>query len=112
MVYEMQRERYAETGRVLGCPFATVGCELSTQDEKIRRKSDEIFNRTCEYLESALRDAAAAGYLEPQEVTAKARAIFALVMGMLLQARVRNDPEVLVDLATTALDMVAPRALA
>ena len=45
-------------------------------------------------------------------MTAKARAIFALVMGMLLQARVRNDPEVLVDLATTALDMVAPRALA
>ena len=109
MVYEMQRERHAETGRVLGCPFATVGCELSTQDENIRQKSADIFNRTCAYLEQALRDGVAAGQLEIGDFPGQSRAIFGLVMGMLLQARVRNDPEVLRELGPLALDMIAPR---
>src|SRR5579864_772144 len=41
-IYENQREKQQKTGRVRGCPFASVGCELSTQDEKIRRKAQEM----------------------------------------------------------------------
>src|SRR3954452_7518476 len=35
-VYEGQKEKREKFGRVLGCPFACVGSELSTQDENIR----------------------------------------------------------------------------
>src|ERR1700733_3290143 len=33
MIYESQCEKFQKPGRVLGCPFASVGSELSTQDE-------------------------------------------------------------------------------
>src|SRR3984885_9179656 len=56
-VYERQREKFQKPGRVLGCPFACVGAELSTQDEKIRLKAEEMFNHLCKYIENALRDA-------------------------------------------------------
>src|SRR5262249_26970351 len=52
MLYESQKVQQQKTGRVLGCPFASVGCELSTQDEKIRNKSQEMFDRFCKYIEN------------------------------------------------------------
>src|SRR5438105_3269379 len=94
-VYEGQKATHQKTGRVLGCPFASVGCELSTQDEKIRKKSQEMFDRGCKYLENALRDAHKEGLIEKSDFSAKSRAIFSFVMGMLLQAKLKNDSEIL-----------------
>ena len=31
-IYENQKEKQKKSGRVLGCAFASVACELSTQD--------------------------------------------------------------------------------
>jgi TetR/AcrR family transcriptional repressor of nem operon len=106
MIYEGQRERFDKTGRVLGCPFASVGCELSTQDEKMRHKSMEIFDRISKYLDNALRDAHREGLIEQQDFTVKAQAISSLVLGMLIQAKVKNDPEVLRHLANSVLQMI------
>src|SRR5579884_3403689 len=75
-IYEGQRDRHLKTGRVLGCPFASLGCELSTQDEKIRLKSEEMFERNCKYIETALRDAQKEGLVHSKDFTAKAQAIF------------------------------------
>src|SRR5271154_5764205 len=44
-------------GKVLGCPYSSIGSELSTQDEKIRLKCHEMAQRVCAYLETAARDA-------------------------------------------------------
>ena len=52
-----QTEHFQKNGRVLGCPFASLGSELSTQDEAIRRMAEQISERKCGYLESTLRDA-------------------------------------------------------
>jgi len=106
MVYENQKEKQQKTGRVLGCPFASVGCELSTQDEKIRRKSQEMFERSCKYLENALRDAHKEGLIEKSDFSAKSRAIFSFVIGMLLQAKLKNDAEILRDLNSIVLQMI------
>jgi TetR/AcrR family transcriptional regulator, transcriptional repressor for nem operon len=105
-MYEGQREKKEKTGRVLGCPFASVGCELSTQDEKIRQKAQEMFNRFSLYIETALRDAHRDGLIEDCDFATKSRTIFSCVLGMLLQAKVKNDPEVLQDLAPTVMQMV------
>ncbi len=107
-IYEKQKEIYEKTGRVLGCPFASVGCELSTQDEKIRQKAGEMFGRMCLYLENALRDAHEAGLIEVQDFSFKARMIFSLMTGMLLQAKVMNDPEVLRGLSPTVVQLLSP----
>jgi TetR/AcrR family transcriptional repressor of nem operon len=91
---------------VLGCPFASVGCELSTQDEKIRQKSQEMFDRSCKYFETTLRDAHKEGLVEKYDFVAKSQAIFSFIMGMLLQAKVKNDPEILRDLAPTIMQII------
>jgi len=105
-IYEGQREKKAKTGRVLGCPFASVGCELSTQDEKIRQKAEEMFARYCLYIENALRDAQKEGLIEACDFAQKSRMIHSLTMGMMLQAKVKNDPEVLRDLTPAILQMI------
>ena len=105
-IYEGQKEKKAKTGRVLGCPFASVGCELSTQDEKIRQKAQEMFGRYCMYIENSLRDAHKEGLIETCDFALKSRMIHSFTMGMMLQAKVKNDPEVLGDLAPAILQMI------
>ena len=91
---------------MLGCPFASVGCELSTQDEKIRAKAQEVFDRFCLYIETTLRDAHREGLIEKCDFAAKSRAIHSFALGMLLQAKVKNDPEILRELAPTIMQMI------
>jgi TetR/AcrR family transcriptional regulator, transcriptional repressor for nem operon len=105
-VYERQREKFEKTGFVLGCPFASVAAELSTQDEKIRQKAQEMFSRNCKYLETTLRDAHKEGLIEKTDFPAKSQALCCFVMGMLLQAKVKNDPEVLRGLSTHVFQMI------
>jgi TetR/AcrR family transcriptional repressor of nem operon len=111
-IYESQREKQMKTGRVLGCPFASVGCELSTQDEKIRLKSEEMFDRSCKYIENALRDAHKEGLVQMKDFAAKSQAIFCFIMGRMLQAKVKNDPEVLRDLAPSIMQMIGAKTAA
>ena len=112
VVYDNQKAKLKKAGRVLGCPFASVGCELSTQDEKIRHKSQEVFERGCKYLETALRDAHEAGLIGKCDFVIKSRAISSFILGMLLQAKVKNDVEVLRDLGPLVMQLVgaAPAA--
>src|SRR5579884_2714503 len=110
-IYESQRERQLKSGRVLGCPFASVGCELSTQDEKIRQKSEEMFDRSCKYIENALRDAHKEGLIQSKDFAAKSQAIFCFIMGRMLQAKVKNDAEVLRDLCPSILQMIGAKTV-
>lgn len=105
-IYEGQKEKQKKTGRVLGCPFASVACELSTQDEKIRRKSQEIFERGCKYIEAALTDAQKEGLIEKCDAAKKARVISAFVVGTLLQAKMHNDVEILNDLGSHVMRLI------
>lgn len=95
-LYESQKEQMDNAGgKVCGCPYASVGCELSTQDEKIRKKSQEISERWCKYLETALRDAAAEGLVGFKDYKNKAHELFAYVTGVLIQSRIQNNLQLL-----------------
>jgi len=89
--YENQKAKFEECGKVCGCPMITLGAELSTQDETIRRKTVEIMDRYVRYLESAVRDAATEGAIHTDDPHATAQQLFAFFQGLLLQAKVRND---------------------
>ena len=92
IIVAAQHEQYARAGRVCGCPYGSLGCEVSTLDENIRRKAEEMSARSCCYLESALRDLAREGRICPEEhPDGKARELYAYVTGMMLQAKIRND---------------------
>jgi len=92
-LYQNQRERFEKSGRVCGCPINSLGSELSAQDEKVRQKSQEMTSRVRTYLESALRDAQREGLWAGRNIPEKARELYSLVIGTLLQARINNDLE-------------------
>jgi|ERR1043166_5612175 TetR/AcrR family transcriptional repressor of nem operon len=96
--YEMQAKMKAECGCVLGCPLFTLGAEVSTQEQKLRAKIEEILEHHGKYLESAIRDAHAAGAISAPDAALKARVIRAYFEGLLTQARIQNDCEVLREL--------------
>jgi TetR/AcrR family transcriptional regulator, transcriptional repressor for nem operon len=90
-----QLEKYRSFGRLLGCPFASVGSELSTQDEAIRKKAEEIAERAIRYLGGAIRDAVAEGSIRTDDPTQLAREAYYYITGLLTQAKIQNNPETL-----------------
>jgi TetR/AcrR family transcriptional regulator, transcriptional repressor for nem operon len=94
-IVQDQVDKYEKTGKLCGCPFASIGSELSTQDEQIRKKAHELSERTMKYLASALRDAAAEGVLDAEDPVELARQVFCYAGGLIMQAKIENNPDVL-----------------
>ena len=98
IAYERQRETKAKTGKVLGCPLCCLGSEVCTQDELIREKVREVLVRQRRYWESAVREAQARDQIGPGDPADKASCAMAFFQGMIAQARLHNDAEILRDL--------------
>ncbi len=94
-IVQDQVEKYQKIGKLCGCPFASIGSELSTQDEQIRKKAHELSERTMKYLAATLRDAAAEGILDTKDPVELAREVFCYTGGLILQAKIENNPDVL-----------------
>jgi TetR/AcrR family transcriptional regulator, transcriptional repressor for nem operon len=86
-----QVEKYKSFGKMLGCPFCSVGSELSTQDEKIRQKAEQIGMRTQKYVESVVRDLAAEGLIEAKDPVELAQEVTSYITGVLMQAKIENS---------------------
>ncbi len=86
-----QARRKEAMGMVLGCPYTSLGSELSTTDEKVRRKCREIAARTCGYVASAVRDAQRDGLVPRGDAELKARELYAFAVGALQQAKIDDD---------------------
>ena len=84
---------------MLGCPLFALGAEVCLQEDGLRHKIQEILEYNRKYLESAIRDAHAAGLIHAADASAKAAMILAYYEGLLTQARIQNDVEVLRDTA-------------
>jgi TetR/AcrR family transcriptional repressor of nem operon len=105
-IYQSQAEMKAKTGKVLGCPVCSVGSEVSTQEIDVSAKIREIFARKRRYYESTIRDAMAGGAIESCDPSQKALALVGLIEGMVSQARIMNDPEVLRELPAMGLGLL------
>jgi len=93
--YNFQREIKAKYGFVLGCPLFALGAEVCTQEHELQKKIQEILGYKLKYLETAIRDAHAAGLVNAPDAATKARMIHVYYEGLLTQARIQNDLEVL-----------------
>lgn len=93
--FQLQSELKCKCGCVLGCPLFTLGAEVSTQEKLLRAKVEEILDYKLRYLESAIRDAVAAGDIPHCDPSSKAKMLFAYYQGLLTQARIENDIDVL-----------------
>jgi len=91
----VQKKRLRLYGHVCGCPYASVGGELASEDKKIREKARELFDCHVTYLAGAIADAQAAGVATAGDPVAKAQLVHAFIIGLLLRAKIFNDLEVL-----------------
>ena len=108
-----QTEHFEKNGRVLGCPFASLGSELSTQDEAIRLMAQQISARKCVYLESTLSDAIEAGELPMQDPKLLAQELHFYIVGLIQEAKISNDLAVLDRMESGAYRIIgATRAVA
>lgn len=105
-VYDRLAEVQKKCGSILGCPFMSVGSEVSTQDQIVREAIDRIMDRKLQFFVSAVRDAAAQGLIVARDPEAKARALFACYQGTVAQARIQNDLDLLRQFKQTARDVL------
>jgi len=105
--YKEQSELKKKHGYVLGCPLCTLGAEISTQESGLRKLVQEIMDQCRKYIETAVRDAHAAGLVDAPNAAAKARIVYAYSEGLMTQARIQNDLSVLGELAGGIFEILA-----
>src|SRR4051812_27146991 len=88
--YKFQAEICKQYGCVLGCPLFSVGAEVSTQEDRLQKKIQELLEYKRKYLESTIRDAHAAGLINAPDPAGKSRMLFAYYQGLQTQARIQN----------------------
>jgi TetR/AcrR family transcriptional repressor of nem operon len=99
-VYERQRELGKKFGRPPGCFYCKLGVELG-QETEIGKKVQSIMAAYVAYYESALNGAAAEGW-PLVDIPGKAQALFAFMEGVLTQARINDDYEIMKNLGKSA----------
>ncbi|WP_431045476.1 TetR/AcrR family transcriptional regulator [Streptomyces sp. P1-3] len=91
-----QRTAKTEGGAVNGCLFGNLALELSTQDAVVQTRLAEIFDEQITLVHAALTDAAEQGTIPaPAATRTTARAVLAQLEGMVMFAKLTNDPSVL-----------------
>jgi TetR/AcrR family transcriptional repressor of nem operon len=105
-VHDRLAEVQKKCGSILGCPFISVGSEVSTQDQIVRETIDRIMDRKVNYFVSAVRDAAAEGLIDAPDPVAKARTLFSCYQGMMAQARIQNDIALLRGFKEVAMEVL------
>jgi TetR/AcrR family transcriptional repressor of nem operon len=105
-IHRRSAETKERVGRMIGCPVASVGSEVSTQDGSVCAKTREILGRKRRYVESAMREAMANGSIEPGDPVKRTLVLASLIEGMMLQARMLNDPDILKDLVEMGLEII------
>jgi len=108
-VSQEQIQAYEEKGQILGCPLFTLGSEICTQDERLRLVIQELLTSAAKFFEDCLRDAASRGEIEGDNAALKARLLWAFYEGTLTRARIENDPELIRNLSSDALELVGAR---
>jgi len=109
-IYAWQKEVKAKYGKVLGCQVGSIGSEVSTQEVDVTAAVRDMVSKKRRYYESAIRDAVAQGAIEPCDPTETSLALLALLEGLVGQARIMNDPEVLRKLPAMALGLLRVKA--
>src|SRR5262249_32874321 len=104
--YRIQSEMRAKCGSVLGCPLFSLATEVSTQEQPLQKKIQQIFDQKHKYFESAIRDAHAGGLIHAPDAAAKAKLLFAYYHGLITEARIRNSLHLLQDAMQGTYDLL------
>jgi TetR/AcrR family transcriptional regulator, transcriptional repressor for nem operon len=108
--FRFQAEIKAKFGHVLGCPLFSLGSEVSTQEDRLQKRVQDCLEHKRKYLESAIRDAHAAGLVSAPDAAAKSRILFAYYQGLQTEARIQNDLAVLKEAIIGTYDLLGIKA--
>ena len=111
-VYQNLTNLLERCGAILGCPYVSVGSEVSTQDQVVREAIDRIMDRKLQFFVSAVRDAASQGLIETADPVAKAQALFSSYQGTIAQARIQNDIDLIRDFKHVAREVLGVKQTA
>jgi TetR/AcrR family transcriptional repressor of nem operon len=91
---QMQIDARTGTGWVAGCLFGNLALEVSSQNEPVRERLQHIFDEQIDMIRARLERAVDAGELErpADDVNGAAKAIVAQLEGLVLFAKVFNEP--------------------
>ncbi|MFW5448004.1 MAG: TetR/AcrR family transcriptional regulator [Methylophagaceae bacterium] len=90
--YDEQQQALEKYGRVCGCPFASLGSEMAGNEELIRKKVDEIFNRQEDVFRKILQEMTNSNYLPGEiDIATTASDLHIFLMGSMMMARIQND---------------------
>ena len=95
-------------GATLGCPIANLGEELATTEPAIREKADSLLDEMAVYFEAALTRAVQGGDLPEIDTQTAARRVLASIEGVLLLAKMRDDPKLITSLGLDVKALAAP----
>lgn len=98
--YYWQKSASDLEGRMPGCLFGNLALELSTRDDVMRAKLNAVFDQAKDKFRATLDDAVRSGAFAPMDTDATATAMLAYLEGIILLAKTRNDPEVILRLGT------------
>jgi TetR/AcrR family transcriptional repressor of nem operon len=101
-----QEEKAECDGKVCGCPYASIGIELATQEGEIRAKAEELMARSIKYIESAIADAKREGSAQVGDPKEAAHHVYSFILGTVLQAKICNDLQVLKNLEPTVMTII------
>lgn len=93
--YAFQKQHFETAGKICGCPHTSAAQEMGTQDERIREKLKEIFDRHCAFLARCLAQMPAHAARTPEKQYELACEMLSFSSGVMCQAKVMNDLEVI-----------------
>lgn len=109
---EMQSEALKGTGAVTGCLFGNLALEISSQDDPTRARLQEIFHEQIDMVEAAIREGVSDGELKSTDPRAAAKAIVAQIEGLVLFAKLFNDPSQLDQLWQNSMNLLVSEKFA
>jgi TetR/AcrR family transcriptional regulator, transcriptional repressor for nem operon len=96
--YYWQKAAKDIEGRMPGCLFGNLALEMSTRDDVMRAKLNAVFEKAKDKFRVTLDEAVAAGTMAPMNTECTATAMLAYLEGIILLAKSRNDPDVILRL--------------
>lgn len=93
--YYWQKAATDIEGRMPGCLFGNLALEMSTRDDVMRAKLNAVFDKAMGKFRATLDEAVQTGALAAMDTEATATAMLAYLEGVILLAKARNDPDVI-----------------
>lgn len=108
-IHDHQKEKAAQHGHVCGCPYASIGAELATQEDKIRAKAEELLARSIKYVECTIAEAQREGLAREGDPKLLAQQVYSFILGSTLQAKIRNNLDSLKHLEPTVMAIIGAK---